>query len=53
MLVELTFIAGYFDLPFVMSLCFQQERGLTGAATGIALLPMMLIGLILTPFFTL
>lgn len=50
MVVGFTFMAGYFGLPFVMSLYFQQERGLSAAATGIAFLPMMLIGLMLTPF---
>ncbi|WP_220495603.1 MFS transporter [Oceanospirillum sediminis] len=50
MVVGFTFMMGYFGLPFVMSLYFQQERGLTPAATGLAFLPMMLIGLILTPF---
>lgn len=41
---------GYFGLPFVMSLYLQQQRGLSAPATGIAFLPMMLIGLLLTPF---
>lgn len=50
MVVGFTFMVGYFGLPFVMSLYFQQERGLTAAATGVAFLPMMLIGLVLTPF---
>ncbi|MEQ5800945.1 MFS transporter [Halomonas sp. H10-9-1] len=50
MVVGFTFMVGYFGLPFVMSLYFQQERGLTAAATGVAFLPMMLIGLMLTPF---
>ncbi|KAF0810308.1 drug:proton antiporter [Alcanivorax sp. S71-1-4] len=50
MVVGFTFMVGYFGLPFVMSLYFQQERGLSAAATGVAFLPMMLIGLVLTPF---
>lgn len=50
MVVGFTFMVGYFGLPFVMSLYFQQQRGLTPAATGVAFLPMMLIGLVLTPF---
>ncbi|WP_312362384.1 MFS transporter [Sphingobacterium sp.] len=44
------FMVGYFGLPFVMSLYLQQIRGLSSLATGMAFLPMMLIGAILTPF---
>jgi MFS transporter, DHA2 family, methylenomycin A resistance protein len=44
------FMVGYYGLPFVMSLYLQQVRGLSALATGIAFLPMMLIGAILTPF---
>jgi len=43
-------MVGYYGLPFVMSLYLQQQRGLSASATGVAFLPMMLIGLILTPF---
>ena len=50
MAVGFTFMVGYFGLPFVMSLYLQQQRGLSAPATGIAFLPMMLIGLVLTPF---
>ncbi len=50
MAVGFTFMVGYFGLPFVMSLYLQQQRGLSAPATGIAFLPMMLIGLLLTPF---
>ncbi|AAF84574.1 MFS transporter [Xylella fastidiosa] len=50
MAVGFTFMVGYFGLPFVMSLYLQQHRGLSAPATGIAFLPMMLIGLVLTPF---
>ncbi|WP_323802035.1 MFS transporter [Pseudomonas aeruginosa] len=35
--------------PFVMSLYLQQHRGLSAPQTGAAFLPMMLIGLVLTP----
>ncbi len=45
-----TFMAGYFGLPFVMSLYLQQLRGLSPLATGEVFLPMMLTGLVLTPF---
>ncbi|HKU09887.1 MAG TPA: MFS transporter [Sinomonas sp.] len=44
------FMVGNYGLPFVMSLYLQQHRGLTSFATGIAFLPMMLIGFCLTPF---
>jgi MFS transporter, DHA2 family, methylenomycin A resistance protein len=44
------FMVGYYGLPFVMSLYLQQLRGLSALGTGIAFLPMMLIGGALTPF---
>jgi EmrB/QacA subfamily drug resistance transporter len=44
------FMVGYYGLPFVMSLYLQQLRGLSALGTGIAFLPMMLTGAILTPF---
>jgi MFS transporter, DHA2 family, methylenomycin A resistance protein len=44
------FIAGYYGLPFVMSLYLQQLRGLYALGAGAAFLPMMLIGAALTPF---
>lgn len=50
MAVGFTFMVGYFGLPFVMSLYLQQQRGLSALATGMAFLPMMLTGLVLTPF---
>ncbi|EMC2290409.1 MFS transporter [Salmonella enterica] len=50
MAVGFTFMVGYFGLPFVMSLYLQQQRGLSAPETGMAFLPMMLIGLVLTPF---
>ena len=48
--VGFTFMMGYFGLPFVMSLYLQQLRGLSPLQTGLSFLPMMLIGLFLTPF---
>lgn len=48
--VGFTFMVGYFGLPFVMSLYLQQIRDLSSLATGLAFLPMMLIGACLTPF---
>lgn len=48
--VGFTFMFGYFGLPFVMSLYLQQMRGLSALTTGLTFLPMMLVGLILTPW---
>ena len=48
--VGFAFVVGYYGLPFLMSLYLQQLRGLTSLGTGVAFLPMMLIGLLLTPF---
>jgi MFS family permease len=47
--VGFAFVVGYYGLPFVMSLYLQQLRGLTALGTGVAFLPMMLIGLAVTP----
>lgn len=47
--IGFAFMVAYYGLPFVMSLYLQQERGLTPLATGVAFLPMMLVGLILLP----
>jgi len=44
------FMVGYYGLPFVMSLYLQELRGLSALGTGIAFLPMMLTGAVLTPF---
>jgi DHA2 family methylenomycin A resistance protein-like MFS transporter len=49
-LIGFAFIVGYYGLPFVMSLYLQQARGLSALGTGLVFLPMMLIGLALTPF---
>ena len=48
--VGFAFIVGYYGLPFVMSLYLQQLRGVSSLGTGLAFLPMMLIGAALTPF---
>ena len=48
--VGFAFIVGYYGLPFVMSLYLQQLRGLSPLGTGVAFVPMMLIGAALTPF---
>ncbi|MFN2536445.1 MAG: MFS transporter [Pseudonocardiaceae bacterium] len=47
--VGFAFIVGYFGLPFVMSLYLQQVRGLSSLSAGMAFLPMMVIGAVLTP----
>ncbi|EOB3584490.1 MFS transporter [Vibrio vulnificus] len=47
--VGFTFMFGYFGLPFLMSMYLQHVRGLTALQTGLVFLPMMLMGLILTP----
>jgi MFS transporter, DHA2 family, methylenomycin A resistance protein len=48
--IGFAFTVGYYGLPFVLSLYFQQVRGLSSLGTGVAFLPMMLIGAVLTPF---
>jgi MFS transporter, DHA2 family, methylenomycin A resistance protein len=48
--VGFAFVVGYYGLPFVMSLYLQQLRGLSSLATGVAFLPMMLVGALVTPF---
>lgn len=44
------FMVGYYGLPFLFSLYLQGVRGLNSFGTGVVFLPMMLIGLALTPF---
>ncbi len=48
--IGFAFMVGYFGLPFVISLYLQQLRGLSPLDTGLAFLPMMLIGACLTLF---
>jgi MFS transporter, DHA2 family, methylenomycin A resistance protein len=48
--VGFAFVAGYYGLPFVMSLYLQQVRGLPPPAAGAVFVPMMLIGAAVTPF---
>jgi DHA2 family methylenomycin A resistance protein-like MFS transporter len=48
--VGFAFVVAFFGLPFVMSLYLQQLRGLSSLAAGLAFVPMMLSGAILTPF---
>jgi EmrB/QacA subfamily drug resistance transporter len=49
-LIGFTFMVGYYGLPFALSLYLQQVRGLSPLGTGVVFLPMMLVGLVLTPF---
>jgi MFS transporter, DHA2 family, methylenomycin A resistance protein len=42
------FMVGYYGLPFVFSLYFQQQRGFSALTTGALFLPMMLSGAVLT-----
>jgi MFS transporter, DHA2 family, methylenomycin A resistance protein len=48
--VGFAFMVGYYGIPFLMSLYLQQARGLSSLTTGVVFVPMMLIGLIVTPF---
>jgi MFS family permease len=48
--IGFAFMVGYYGLPFIMSLYFQQVRGLSALATGVLFLPMFLTGFILSPF---
>jgi MFS family permease len=48
--IGFAFMVGYYGLPFVFSLYLQQARGLSSLGTGLVFLPMMLVGLAVTPF---
>jgi MFS transporter, DHA2 family, methylenomycin A resistance protein len=48
--IGFAFMVGYYGLPFIISLYFQQVRGLSPLATGALFLPMFVTGFILTPF---
>lgn len=47
--VGFTFMIGFYGMPFLFSLYFQQLRGLSSMATGMAFLPMMAFSALLTP----
>lgn len=47
--VGFAFVAGYYGLPFVMSLYLQDVRGLSAFEAGLTFLPMMLSGGLLLP----
>jgi len=42
-------MVAYYGVPFVMSLYLQLERGLTPLGTGLAFVPMTVVGLLLLP----
>ncbi|WP_432182318.1 MFS transporter [Streptomyces sp. NBC_00063] len=48
--IGFAFMVGFYGLPFLFSLYFQQQHGLSGLGAGIAFLPMMLLSALLTPF---
>nr|BFE60200.1 MFS transporter [Dactylosporangium thailandense] len=48
--IGFAFMVGFYGLPFLFSLYFQTERGLSPLAAGAAFLPMMLLSALLTPF---
>ncbi len=48
MVIGFAFMVGYYGMPFVMSLLLQHQ-GLSALGTGVVFLPMMLVGLVLTP----
>ncbi|MFJ3804330.1 MFS transporter [Streptomyces sp. NPDC090088] len=47
--VGFTFMIGFYGLPFLFSLYFQQVRGLSSMATGLAFVPMMAFSALLNP----
>ncbi|WP_427885513.1 MFS transporter [Kribbella sp. GL6] len=49
LVIGFAFMVGYYGLPFVMSLYLQQHAGLSALQTGLVFLPMMLVGLVVTP----
>ncbi|WP_270889615.1 MFS transporter [Pedococcus sp. 5OH_020] len=50
MVIGFSFMVGFYGVPFLFSLYFQQVRTLTPLATGLAFMPMMVVGLVLSPF---
>jgi DHA2 family methylenomycin A resistance protein-like MFS transporter len=47
--VGFAFTAGFYGLVFLLSLYFQEMRGLSSSTTGLAFLPLTAIGLFVTP----
>ncbi|RVU14836.1 MFS transporter [Streptomyces antnestii] len=50
--VGLLISLGYYGMLFLTTLYFQQERGFSALATGLALLPSVCMGLIAAPLFS-
>jgi EmrB/QacA subfamily drug resistance transporter len=48
--IGFAFMVGFYGLPFLFSLSFQQQYGLSPLGAGVAFLPMMVISACLTPF---
>ncbi|MEW2288358.1 MFS transporter [Streptomyces sp. NPDC047841] len=48
--IGFAFMVGFYGLPFLYSLYFQQQHGLSALGAGVAFLPMMLLSAVLTPF---
>ncbi|MET8982618.1 MFS transporter [Streptomyces sp. NPDC004539] len=48
--IGFAFMVGFYGLPFLFSLYFQQQHGLSALGAGLAFLPMMLLSASLTPF---
>lgn len=48
--VGFAFMFGYFGVPFIASLYLQELRHLTALHTGLLFLPMLLSGMVLSPF---
>jgi MFS transporter, DHA2 family, methylenomycin A resistance protein len=49
LVIGFAFMVGYYGLPFVMSLYLQQQAGLSALQTGLVFMPMMVVGLLVTP----
>ncbi|MFI6803232.1 MFS transporter [Streptosporangium canum] len=48
--IGFAFMVGFYGLPFLFSLSFQQQHGLSALGAGLAFGPMMLLSACLTPF---
>ncbi|WP_436851144.1 MFS transporter [Streptomyces asoensis] len=47
--IGFAFMVGFYGLPFLFSLYFQQQHGLSALGAGLTFLPMMLLSACLTP----
>jgi len=47
--ISFAFMVSFYGLPFLFTLYFQQQRGLSALTTGVLFLPMMLTGALLSP----